>query len=215
MKLVDPDGEDFEKIINHKDKTIRISAQFICTDATKTQQASLQKVANSWNLSNFVVSLPGEGGTMEDYTVSFDINNGNGPANYVSFLPDELYERLYSNYSESGGITEDHSISIRGSISNNQVIAHEIGHCLGMYDTEFREDCLMFASNTGNVQTKMLSSDEQTHLLAACGFNIGGTPGRTELCVGTTIIGKTPDGFWNTNLKSKNFTKNNTKYFVK
>ena len=215
LKLVDPDGRDFEIIINHKDNTIKICAQFICSNATEEQQAFLQKAVKSWNLSSFVVSLPGEDGSKEDYTVSFDINKGNGPTNTVSFIPDMYYDIMYSNYHESGGITDGQNISIRASVSNNQLLAHEMGHCLGLYDTESRKDCLMFASNTGNEQITMLSSFEQIQLLAGCGFNNGGVSGRSDLCVGTTIIGKTPYGFWNTNLKSKNFTKNNTKHFVK
>lgn len=214
VKLVDPDGMDFEKIIDHENKKIIIRAQFICSDASENQQPSLQRAVNSWNLCSFIVSFPGEDGTMEDYTVSFDINNGHGPTNQVSFIPEKIYDRIYNSYPESGGISDGHGISIRG-FANNQILTHEMGHCFGLSDTELSKDCLMFASNTGNVRIKMLSSEEQLQLLSACGFSIKERGGRTELCIDTKIIGESPEGFWNDCLTSKNLSKNNTKHFVK
>ena len=215
VKLVDPDGKDFEKIIDHENKTIKIRAQFCSLNSTEKQQEFIQTAANAWNDCSFVVSFQGEDGTMSDYTVSFDINNGNGPVNNVSFLPDDFYNLRYSD--KSGGISDGHNIHIRNSVSNNQILAHEMGHCLGMYDNEVSDDGLMFVSNTGNVSVKRLGFSERFDVLAACGFMSceKGFAGRTNLCVGTTIIGNTPDGFWDAEIKERNIKNINTKKFAK
>ena len=216
VKLVDPDGRDFDKIINHEDKTITICAQFACEGATEEQNAFIQKAANSWNSCNFTVSLPGKNGIEESYTVSFDINNGNGPKNGISFMPDDLYNVKYPKNRKSGGVSDGKNIAIRSSTTNNQILAHEMGHCFGIRDNEVRTDYLMFASNDGLVPIKMLSTFDFRDLLSSCGFKFRGInqASRTELCKETIVIGDTPEKFWNTVLRNKNFINNNTEKFV-
>ena len=216
IKLVDPDGRDFEKIIDHEKKTITIRAQFYCSDNNKQYQSFIQKSADIWNSCSFVVAIPNEDGVMEDYTVSFDINNGHGPLNNVLFLSDDEYNCKHPKEIESGGITDGKTIDIRNYIINNQILSHEMGHCLGITDNEIREDCLMFASNTGNVHVKRLCSIECIQLLEACGLNFGGRGNAniSSRCVSTTIIGNTSDVFWNTVLTERNIKNNDTNKFV-
>jgi len=98
VKLVDPDGRDFETIVDHEKKTITIRAQFYLTAGSEKQKEALQKAINEWNSCGFEVSFPGaEKGSDNVYRVCFDINNvnGEGPSNYVSFLSDENYNTFF------------------------------------------------------------------------------------------------------------------------
>ena len=109
VKLVDPDGRDFETIVDHEKKTITIRAQFYLTAGSEKQKEALQKAINEWNSCSFEVSFPGaEKGSDNVYRVCFDINNvnGEGPSNYVSFLSDENYNTLLSGFEGSGGVSD-------------------------------------------------------------------------------------------------------------
>ncbi len=216
VKLVDPDGRDFKKKINHEDKTITISAEFLYRGTNEQEQAFVNKAVDAWNACSFVVSLPGENGAMENYTVSFNINNGDGPINEVEFMPNEKYDTRFRKNHRSGALSDGKSLTIRNSVTNNQLIAHEMGHCLGMSDNELIAEGLMFRTNTGKIHTKMLGPVERMDLLSACGFNINKSnqDNRTGQCVKTNIIGNTPAGFFNVILKDKNLISHDTKKFV-
>ncbi|MCR5424713.1 MAG: hypothetical protein K6E93_08175, partial [Bacteroidales bacterium] len=218
VMLVDPDGNDFEKIVDHENKTITIRAQFVGA-YTESQKKILQKVVEEWNSCSFEFSIPGEEGNMENYTVCFDINssNGDGPSNYISFLPNDYYNKNYQEkYPGSGGLSDGINIALNNT-SNSQVLAHEMGHCLGMDDHEFSKEGLMFKTNTGDVPTKKLGLVERIDILSACGFYFKGNdrPGRSGQCVNTISIGDTPTGFNNTVLSEKNLIRNDSNKFVK
>lgn len=214
-KLVDPEGKDFEKIIDHEKKTITIQAQFYYFGDNKEYQEYVRKAANNWNACNFIVSIHCGDGNLENYTVCFDINNGKGPSNNVSFLPDNMYEERHPG--ESGGITNGSCISIKNSsITNNQILAHEMGHCLGMNDIEIDDIYLMFHLNDSKRSILELEYYEISYLLKACGFNFGKGAEKkyTSYCVKTETKGIEPIGFWDAIITEKNVLMNNTKKFT-
>ena len=224
VKLVDPDGRDFEKIIDHENKTITIRAQFY-TRGTEKQNEYLQKAIDEWNSCSFMIAIPGEqDGVTEQYKVCFNLinskENTGAPVNSVSFLTDENFNELYPQNTGAGGITENgRKIFMRNSSSNNQLLAHEIGHCLGMGDHELSNDCLMFGSNSnvGNCSVAKLGYVERKDLLSACGFSFKGNnrPDRGSQCIRTSEIGNAPNGFGTVVLTDKSFISNDTKKFKK
>ena len=222
VKLVDPDGKDFETIVDHEKKTITIRAQFY-TRGTENQNTFLQKAIDEWNSCSFMIAIPGEqNGETENYKVCFDLinskENTGAPVNSVSFLTDKSFNELYPQNTDAGGITDNgRKISMRNSSSNNQLLAHEIGHCLGMGDHELSNDCLMFGtnSNIGNCSVARLGSVEQKDLLSACGFRFKGNnrPDQSSRCLSTTTIGNAPSGFNNVVLTEKSVICIDTKKF--
>ena len=225
VKLVDPEGEDFEKIIDHEKKTITIQAQFYTIDgATEKQKNFLQKALDAWNSCSAVVSIPiEETGETEDYTICFNLINNKekrvAPLNAVSFLPDDNFDKIFPEYIDAGGISSGRHIYMRNSSNNNQLLAHEIGHCLGMLDHNITIYGLMFwtNSNFGNVSVASLGCTELGHLLSSCGFKgfEYNKSIRTGNCINTLLIGDAPQCFENAVLSDGNIIKTDTKKFIK
>ena len=201
IKFVDPEGKDFETIVDHEKKTITIRAQFYLTVGSEKQKEALQKAIQEWNSCSFKVSFPSaEKGTDNVYQVCFDINNSNGkgPSNFVSFLSDENYNKFLPGLEGSGGTSNGTNIYMRNSSTNNQLLAHEMGHCLGMGDQYVLKEGLMYGtnSNDGNVLVARLGQTECRDLLSECGFNFKGlgSPVRKQ-CKNIITIGNAPIGF--------------------
>ena len=209
VKLVDPDGRDFETIVDHEKKTITIRAQFYMCAGSEEQRKAFQKAINEWNSCEFEVSFPGAEKGSDNYRVCFDINNSNGegPSNYVSFISDEDFNKYFKGLEGAGGFSDGRNIFMRNSSTNNQLLAHEMGHCLGMGDQYVSKEGLMYGtnSNDGNVSVARLGSTECRNLLSACGFNFKG-PGSSarEQCKNIIPIGNAPSWFHNAKLSEVN-----------
>ena len=209
VKLVDPDGRDFETIVDHEKKTITIRAKFYMCAGSEEQRKAFQKAINEWNSCEFEVSFPGAEKGSDNYRVCFDINNSNGegPSNYVSFISDEDFNKYFKGLEGAGGFSDGRNIFMRNSSTNNQLLAHEIGHCLGMGDQYVSKEGLMYGtnSNDGNVSVARLGSTECRNLLSACGFNFKG-PGSSarEQCKNIIPIGNAPSWFHNAKLSEVN-----------
>ena len=218
LKLIDHTGREFETIIDHNNRTITIRATFTSYSDNKKEQKIIDQAVNNWNSSSFALSLKDENGQAVDYTVNFDINNGHGPNNSVSFIPDELFDQKYSKHSTAGGVSDGQNIIVKSSVaySNAQILAHEMGHCIGLIDDFSNEQGLMFASNTNNYSIKHLSESSRMNLLVACGLNFGpfqSVKGRKQ-CSNTVVYGEAPLSF-NKRLRASNLTTNNTQFFTK
>ena len=212
VRLVDPDGRDFETIVDHDKKTITIRAQFYINGGTEKQRRAFQQAIAEWNSCEFNVNFPGaEKGSDNVYRVCFDINNSNGegPLNHVSFLSDKDFNASFPELKDAGGVSDGSNIIMRNSSTNNQQLAHEMGHCLGMGDQYMIKEGLMFKAitNKGNVQVARLGSLECRSLLSTCGFKFKGPaqPPR-EQCINTITIGSVPIGFNDAELSLKSLT---------
>ena len=120
LKLIDPTGREFETIIDHHNRTITIRATFTSYSGNKKEQKIIDQAVNNWNLSSFALSLKDENGQAVDYTVNFDINNGHGPNNSVSFIPDELFDQKYSKHSTAGGVSDGQNIIVKVTSKNSR-----------------------------------------------------------------------------------------------
>ena len=211
-----------------KKKTITIQAQFyVSGTATEEQERFFQKALDAWNSCSAVVSIPiGETGETEDYTICFNLINNKekvvAPVNSVTFIPDNIFVKNFPKNPDAGGGTPSgNRIYMRNSSINNQLLAHEIGHCLGMTDHGITEYGLMFGtnSNLGNVRVASLGCVELGRLLYSCGFNFKGLEKKTDerigRCVNTITYGNAPIGFENAVLSDRNIIKTDTKKFIR
>lgn len=173
-----------------------------------------------------MVSIPiGETGETEDYTICFNLINNKekpvAPLNPVSFLSDDSFDEKFPEYTDAGGLSTGRNIWMRNSSINNQLLAHEIGHCLGMLDHNIDVYGLMFGtnSNLGNVRVASLGNTELSHLLSSSGFNYRGLKRSTDeslgQCVNTITYGNAPIGFEKAVLSGRNIIKTDTKKFIR
>ncbi|MBQ7490493.1 MAG: hypothetical protein IJT51_08280 [Bacteroidales bacterium] len=139
VRLVDPDGEAWEPIIDENNKTITISAKYYVSEKNREK---LQEGLNVWNsLSGKYSYIVGSGNNKEKYTINFDLTivtdeTGN------SFLPDNKVAEYTSNYFEisnelfneqnaRGETMNGYNIRVKPTAPFRTII-HEIGHTIGL-----------------------------------------------------------------------------------
>ena len=143
VKLVDPNGEDYEVVIDNNSKTITIKATYY---VTKDAKEGVEMAFNYFTCQEKNLSYTMDNG--ESYSIKFDLSIA---GEY------DTWEMAYSAWSNSGdkysnmcrigetqkenvlGQTESgHYITIRQDCSlNYRAIAHEIGHTLGFSEWSF------------------------------------------------------------------------------
>lgn len=129
VKLVDPNGEDYETIIDKENKTITIKAMYYAKDSDKEK---LQKGIDAWNNQSgkysFEIVAGDNAGT---YTINFDLSiastNGadapsDGISNSFEVVPDNIGGR---------GLTKDGNTIKLNDKAPERTVIHEIGHTLG------------------------------------------------------------------------------------
>ena len=123
------------------------------------------------------------------------------------------------NLKSAGGVSSGDYIHMRNSSTNNQLLAHEMGHCLGMDDQLISNKGLMYASNSnvGNVPVARLGATECSHLLSACGFRFKMSSPERNQCKNIITQGIEPVGFKDAILSETNLRcyENGTKKFRK
>jgi len=143
--LVDPDGRDYETVVDEENKTITIKATYYTSNENKEE---LGKALKSFNDQSGQYSYKvGHGKNKKEYTVNFKLsigdskngetadqafqNDNSGKANFFQLAPN-----LISNDGEDvkGECKDGNVISLDVRYENRfHTARHEIGHSLGMF----------------------------------------------------------------------------------
>ena len=131
LKLVDPDGRDWDLIVNCKDKTVTIRAQYAVQDGDEDARKSAEEAIKIWNDLSGKYSLKTGG---DKYNIMFDLSvinmseydEENTCHNTYSLVP------CFNDANQTGG-TNQRKIQINYSEKDNFITtSHEIGHTLGL-----------------------------------------------------------------------------------
>ena len=142
--LVDPDGRDYETVIDEKKGTITIKAVYYTKNSNRDR---LQNAIGEWNDQSGKYSVEmGEGENKMSYTVNFELTIAEGDfendvdarnatpndkkSNYFD-INDALCEKQSAN-----GVTIGANLHVKSDVSK-RTDAHEIGHSLGIGDSAF------------------------------------------------------------------------------
>src|SRR5574344_1066296 len=150
--LKDPDGRDYEVVVDEENKTITISAMFYTTNENEKK---LQAGLDAWNSqSGKYEYTTGE----KTYTVNFDLRlstdndfygrgTGTQGKNMVQFL-----DKVMNGGIERRGVTEDGfdiHISRKFKTTMFRTLCHEIGHTLGIGEDYYNHIELMESGGDG------------------------------------------------------------------
>ena len=145
VKLVDPDGKDYEVVVDDESKTMTIKAVYYTSSENKEK---LKKGLDAWNAQSGKFSyVMGKGKDKQSYTVNFKLTIAEGDVDSQTARSafGEDNSRM-ANFVESSDevYSKDHSAPANGEASNNVIrlrpeasirtIAHEVGHTLGIGD---------------------------------------------------------------------------------
>ena len=196
VKLVDPNGEHFEVVV--EENTITIKATYY---TQKDNKELLQKGLDYWNneQSGKYSYVTGSGDNKKVYTIRFDLKIAEqeyetddaarlaanlGPTNSNNYM--ELSIPVYDN---RGATTDGNIIQLHPEKFSEQTLHHEIGHTLGMYDTPLFNNNLMYSKGDNDNVSRI----NITHMMKNCFDNrafhwTDGSPKHIGKCI--TKIGK-------------------------
>ncbi len=141
---IDPDGKDWDVVINHDQRSITIKANFTTVGDNAD---AVTEAANNWNAQSGKFSyVIGKGDEAVSYAVNFAVtvnDPDNGTAeNTISVLPDS--HKLFAERKEVDaqgneriikpqGASDGQQFTMKESAKNDsQKTAHEMGHNMGM-----------------------------------------------------------------------------------
>ena len=178
VKLVDPNGEDYEVVVDDKAMTITIKANFY---VMKDEKCVLDAGLKTWNSESGNFSyIVGEGENAKSYTIQFDLQSIECASKEEVTLKASS-DKCGNSFSIEDCVKNDNE-SIRGSyregnikVSNEFTIydllhasSHEPGHSIGVGD--MRDGGLMESGGDGyTVRTNYVASS-----LHYAGFNCTG-----------------------------------------
>ena len=131
IKLVDPDGRDWDLIVNEEEKTVTIKAQYAVMDGDEKARKSAEIAIGKWNVLSGKYSLMSGN---DKYTVLFDlsvINMSEYDDKNTSHNTYKLVAGFYDN-NELGETTQRHISILESEKYNSTTSSHEIGHSLGL-----------------------------------------------------------------------------------
>jgi len=173
--LVDPDGQDYETVIDEKAGTITIVAKYYTTKENKDR---VQKAVDVWNgQSGKYEMVMGEGKDQKKYTVNFKLTvegeyNTNVEVGTAMQLDKKSNEFRVSDNKEDYG-SEDEWGNCNGlniyvrSEASDRVDAHEIGHTLGIGESVMG---LMVSNQRSPLSTNEINQTDVGSILFHAGF---------------------------------------------
>ena len=171
VRLVDPDGEHFEVVV--EENTITIKATYY---TQKDNKQLLQKGLDYWNneQSGKYSYVTGTGENQKTYTIRFDLriaeqefetdDAARSAAELSPSKSNNYVELSVPGYNNKGATTYGNIIQLHPEKSSEQTLHHEIGHTLGMYDTPLFNSNLMYSKGDKDNVTKV----NIKHMLKNC-----------------------------------------------
>ena len=132
VKLVDPNGKDYETVIDKDSKTITIIALYYAADSDKEK---LQKGIDAWNAQSGKYTYTIEDGeNAGTYTINFELSinpqdGSNCPQDGIS----NSFSITSDNIEGKGQALSSNDIIVQEK-SSERTIIHEIGHTIGIGD---------------------------------------------------------------------------------
>ena len=144
---IDPNGRDYDVIINEKNKTITISAKFYVT--TKDDLNALNEGIDFWNglhydIDGYKVSFNLTGELRDPSEINYKIEQNYSKSQYLKCLREiDSYNKLQTNENyfgifnynddnmENGKTMFGNLVLIKESRRNTSTVMHEIGHSIG------------------------------------------------------------------------------------
>ena len=173
IKLVDPNGEDFETEIDYDNRTITIKATYYTANCNKSM---LQKGVKAWNEQSGQYSyVMGEGENTIDFTINFELSVADGNYETDADAFDAMPMGQSSNFvSFVDNVFDKDGNEVRGKcdgkiayISKNQnlfgfdqsrTLTHELGHTLGCGDMNARGDLMESGGRGSSINTNDIRS---------------------------------------------------------
>ena len=172
VRLVDPDGEDYEIVVDEKSKTITIRATFY-TDAESRE--TLQNGIDAWNKQSGIYSFQiGKGKKSDIYSINFDLSiakDKDGQYLDPASIQNEQRRSKYNKFF----ITDNLTLTARGETENGHICRvhseaplrtaiHEIGHAIGLGEF-FGNNVMVSGGSDSNI-----SSSNVMEILKHAGF---------------------------------------------
>ena len=138
IKLVDPNGEDYDVVVDNDNKTITIKAVYYTANKDREK---LQQGLDEWNSQSGKYSfVRGKGEEKISYTINFELTIADGDfestAEAAEAMPLDGSTNLFSfndNIDESErGITRGGRVIEVRTDAPSRTIPHEIGHTIGI-----------------------------------------------------------------------------------
>ncbi len=152
VKIVDPDGRDYDIIVNDDTQTITIKANYYTSEENREK---LQKGINEWNNMSGKYSLKRKKDNETIlYTINFElsiVDNDNGLNSENKDYITNIFEINNSSTipEDARGITiEGNKILVRTN-APDRTITHEIGHTLGI--GEFNGGVMESGGDSGKI----------------------------------------------------------------
>ena len=152
VKLVDPNGEDYEVVMG--ENTITIKAVYYTASENKEK---LQESLDYWNNQSGFFSL--EQGDKQ-YTINFELTLAEGDfatddeARSAATLDGKHADNFFmldNPYDQKGATTNGNIIQLHHEKGTSRSLHHEIGHTLGMFHTTFDNNVMNDGGNSDMV----------------------------------------------------------------
>ena len=175
--LKDPNGEDYEIVVDEESKTITIRATFY-TDAESRE--TLQNGLDAWNKQSGIYSFQiGQGKKSDTYSINFELSIAKDkdgqyldPASIPNGQRGSKYNQFFVTDNltlTARGETEDGHICRVRSDAPLRTTIHEIGHTIGLGDF-FGNNVMVSGGSDSNI-----SSSNVMEILNHAGFVCSGT----------------------------------------
>ena len=204
VRFTDPTGMDYTPTIDHNNKTITIEAAFVYSGNSDLKM-SLGNVINKWNQMSDLFQYKTKEGEIYNIIFHFSSTEDESIAFNDVQMVEQNHPKIVKARNEGRdvpGISNINQMGIRKDfIYNLSVIAHEMGHLLGLshkYGGLMRE----------TVGGRDLSPDDIKEILQNLNIIDGGTNESTVNIINPQIIGEPNEGFKNGKvIKNKNHEK--------
>ena len=156
---MDPNGEDYEVVVDEANKTMTIKAVYYTANENK---GKIQEGLDNWNsLSGKYSYVTGNGKDRQSYTINFELTlaEGDFKTDDAARSAANIGENNSNNFvlfattgGEKGATYYGKTIQIDPLKENPRTISHEIGHTLGMYDALFDSNLMYSGGESNNVE---------------------------------------------------------------